>query len=685
MPNYRNAHTVLPSTATFVIAASDSLYPARADYVCDGTDDDVQIQAAINALPAGGGKVVLLDGTFNITTQTNLVSNMVIEGQGHSTKLNQAGDNSVMGINTETRFEIRDIKFESDRTHDNALLNINDSSTGIIYSCQFRDCLNIGVSVYDVTNHGIWSLYVDNCYFYRCGAVGTTTGAFSVNTVDSTNIHIHKCLFEPNYYRDIDMTSTGKISGVWITENWFEGEDIGGTEYPTDTHINIVSTFDYNYIIENNYFYDVTDATCSAMNIDSAFGLYIKDNIFLSSSGNEKDYGVKVASCRGNIDGNYFWYQDVKRQLEVSGCSGMSITNNWLQGADLHGDLWLTSCGHCLVSGNYVLGDNGEMYGIRIENSCDHIIILGNSIEDIVAVGIGINGSGATNIIAKNNTFENCGTPINATLMADGVVKDNVGFINIAEIRDVVANILETLGDTRGLWTFQEISGTTINDYTRNNHDLTPSEDVKDWDTAPTFKGRATYYDFNRTDEELDTPDHVDFEFGNAAGNDDSAFSVICCISPTTALITNGGTLIGKYDEATPAREWIFRVDANGYPEFECYDESVDKYIGREDQTALTAATWTILMATYDGGEASAGINIYKDGVAVDDADHEALAYTGMEQLGANVQIGANIVAGPVAGNFYGGDATWFMVVAKELSADEVWIIDQRLRGLLGI
>ncbi|MEK7376244.1 MAG: right-handed parallel beta-helix repeat-containing protein, partial [Candidatus Margulisiibacteriota bacterium] len=63
--------------AGFIIAAAGSLSQdkARADYVCDGIDDDVEIQAAINALPdtepknhegTGGGRVLLSAGTFNI-------------------------------------------------------------------------------------------------------------------------------------------------------------------------------------------------------------------------------------------------------------------------------------------------------------------------------------------------------------------------------------------------------------------------------------------------------------------------------------------------------------------------------------------------------------------------------------------------------------------------------------------
>ena len=53
--------------ASIVVAASDAsaASKAQADYVCDGTADDVQIQAAIDACEAlGFGKVQLTIGNF---------------------------------------------------------------------------------------------------------------------------------------------------------------------------------------------------------------------------------------------------------------------------------------------------------------------------------------------------------------------------------------------------------------------------------------------------------------------------------------------------------------------------------------------------------------------------------------------------------------------------------------------
>ena len=88
MAQTRHIDARKPQAATFVIAASDSLHKERADYVCNGVDDQVQIQAAIDALPDGGGRITLLDGKFNISDTIHLYRdvggwfNVFLEGQG---------------------------------------------------------------------------------------------------------------------------------------------------------------------------------------------------------------------------------------------------------------------------------------------------------------------------------------------------------------------------------------------------------------------------------------------------------------------------------------------------------------------------------------------------------------------------------------------------------------------------
>jgi parallel beta-helix repeat protein len=76
-------------TARFVIGTSTAGWTAAdCDYLCDGTNDQTEINAAITALPATGGKIVILEGTYNISAKISVnKSNVSIVGNGHTTEL----------------------------------------------------------------------------------------------------------------------------------------------------------------------------------------------------------------------------------------------------------------------------------------------------------------------------------------------------------------------------------------------------------------------------------------------------------------------------------------------------------------------------------------------------------------------------------------------------------------------
>ena len=88
-----------PRAATLVVAASDSSERSRAaaDFVCDGTGDQEEINAAIQALPETGGTVLLMEGTYDIRKVSGELGGIIIDrdrvtlaGQGTSTQLIQA-------------------------------------------------------------------------------------------------------------------------------------------------------------------------------------------------------------------------------------------------------------------------------------------------------------------------------------------------------------------------------------------------------------------------------------------------------------------------------------------------------------------------------------------------------------------------------------------------------------------
>jgi len=76
-------------TARFVIGTSTSGWTEKdCDYLCDGINDQEEIIQALNALPATGGEVVILDGTYNITASINIPKdNVSIRGNGNATIL----------------------------------------------------------------------------------------------------------------------------------------------------------------------------------------------------------------------------------------------------------------------------------------------------------------------------------------------------------------------------------------------------------------------------------------------------------------------------------------------------------------------------------------------------------------------------------------------------------------------
>ena len=89
--------------ARFIIGTSTAGWTeADCDYLCDGTADEVEIKAAISALPSGGGEILLLDGTYNISSSIAISkANVVLRGSGPSTVLkrmfNSTSANGVIG------------------------------------------------------------------------------------------------------------------------------------------------------------------------------------------------------------------------------------------------------------------------------------------------------------------------------------------------------------------------------------------------------------------------------------------------------------------------------------------------------------------------------------------------------------------------------------------------------------
>lgn len=85
--------------ASVVVASSTSTAPGaeNADFICDGTDDEITIAAAAASI-GGEGKVLLLEGTYNLSDRVTEYAT-TFEGMGiWATKINMVGDSPVDSI-----------------------------------------------------------------------------------------------------------------------------------------------------------------------------------------------------------------------------------------------------------------------------------------------------------------------------------------------------------------------------------------------------------------------------------------------------------------------------------------------------------------------------------------------------------------------------------------------------------
>jgi len=123
-------------TATYVVAASDSPahVKAQADFVCDGTADDEDIQAAIDSLSTTGGKIKLSNGTFNIAVPIVFAASWInLDGEGWGTVLKPITNLNDNVIEADTAAPRYGIIFSNFRIDGNKA-NQSASGTGINFS-----------------------------------------------------------------------------------------------------------------------------------------------------------------------------------------------------------------------------------------------------------------------------------------------------------------------------------------------------------------------------------------------------------------------------------------------------------------------------------------------------------------------------------------------------------------------
>lgn len=406
----------------FVVAASDAYDGSGADYTCDGIDDHVQIQAAIDAAAAAGGGIVqLTDGTFTTTDSIVPDDYVWLRGAGWQTVIepNWSSGGSAVQLartvgNPLTEFWLTDLKIDCVNA---SAGSYTPSVKGVFIQYQLR-CLfrNLWVDESYATGIGIDFLvdsWIDQCLVTNAGRGLTgaeSLGAFGGNGIGigtgryaTESLIISNCIVRDGHNNGIMFeTQTGgavvarhmQVINSIMEGNWV-GARISGVEDVTYTACRMVNSRPGGYgvflsddlsgtgILTKRL--KIADSTIygNTIGVSAKSGLAYEDIAFedCDVSNNTEGYRLTAALSNWRIVGG-----SAKNNIQ-SGIDALSLTDCQIIGLEADG--------------------NGEA-NIKLAEAV-RVVIRGGSANDSTAeVGIEIDGvSGPLTVsdleIAGNN------------------------------------------------------------------------------------------------------------------------------------------------------------------------------------------------------------------------------------------------------------------------------------------
>lgn len=382
-------HSAFARTATLVVAASDAdgeSYKA-ADYRCDGTADDVQILAAIAALPAVGGIVQLTEGTFTIGASIALDSETTLQGHGMMTviKVEDAHGSTINAVaaNTKTGLKIRDLVIDGNQANQSS-----EANNGLLLTtCHYAEVSNVYVKNTAGTEAAIYLVGCNYAIVKNCTAIagGDTTSGIYINNCDY-------CVIEGNLLKDAPDwgIESSMMEQCVLSNNVCEGNS------------RAIEVLGQRNVITNNQF-------CGSTN-EGVYVAYTADQNLISNNFIYNN-GLEGVRFIGLNNGN-----KITNNLLVS--NGQTTDDTYAH-IEIEGD-----SDNNLISGNVCRhGGGGDQasYGIDIQaGTCNENIIHGNDFHDSGKSG-DINDSG-TNTRQRNN-IANDGTWLDGdvpNLLTDG-------------------------------------------------------------------------------------------------------------------------------------------------------------------------------------------------------------------------------------------------------------------------
>jgi len=405
-------------------------YPVR---VCDGTDDQVQIQAAIDALPAAGGRVVCLEGNYNLTGAITLSDNteFIMLGTVQVTGAIQAIENadpSGGNSNIVIRGGVWDGNYTGATGNYVILLdNVDDARIeGVWVKDSYRhsigiiDCNRIQIVNCKVYNYGDDGIALFGSNDVTISGLTAETGRSATGT--SSCIEIEDDAAAP-YVGCTKVTITGCVLnnggigyGVSIavnndtpsTEITITGNTIRNCAMAITVNGGAGSNYAENLAIIGNTLSDSTDTNYGQIYFTgNVRGVTITGNVLESGAmSGVYLYGsnIKNVAVDGNVIANHQGNGVYLRDVIECVISNNIFRNNSLNGAGNYYIVRLRNTSGTVVEGNVATDDQGthtQTVGVVEDNGADYNTIINNDLRGCITdplTVIGENSHASSNL-----------------------------------------------------------------------------------------------------------------------------------------------------------------------------------------------------------------------------------------------------------------------------------------------
>lgn len=382
--------TVWPSggggaAATVVVAASDASDTGGADYVCDGTDDQAEINSAFTDLPAVGGSVALTEGTFNITASVTPSASSTLVGQGYGTRLFAvAGFNGNVIENSNNHVDLTGFRVDGNAA--------NQTPTG-----NFEDQV------------GIYNAGGDYVHAHEL-TVENTVGSNFRSEGANLYIRVHDSLFDnttgtlDNRADGISLSESGTSGRALITNNIVRNCSHQSIEMSSVERIVVANNY-----IENGSNISVNLHANSSTNGEAAFNIVCLGNIVRDSSEDAIHLKADRSLCIGNtvtgVTGSILNGNGIRLgNANSTGGANQVCVGNTVGNTQGHGIVF--KYGDASIGMNTIEGAGQN--GLRLESTpavAMGNIVTGSTNQDVVDAS----GSAAANRIVHNHTSDESG------------------------------------------------------------------------------------------------------------------------------------------------------------------------------------------------------------------------------------------------------------------------------------